>query len=119
MSKFLGDLFEERVVNYLLKKGFKVLSRNYRSRFGEIDIIAQKSSKLAVIEVKGGKSWKNLPYRVDCNKLKRVFLTFQRWLGENSNYERFEVVFLTALVFEGKISFKRVYLEDCSEYWEI
>jgi len=113
MSKFLGDLYEERVVQYLYQKGFKIIERNFHSKFGEIDIIATKKGKLLIIEVKGGKNFENLSYRVDCQKLKRIFLTFKRWIGLNPDYGDYEQVFLTALVGSKRISFRRIYLEDC------
>jgi len=113
MSKFLGDLYEERVVQHLHQKGFKIIERNFNSKFGEIDIIATKKGKLLIIEVKGGKNFENLPYRVDCQKLKRILLTFQRWIELNPSYESWEQIFLTALVVRKRISFRRIYLEDC------
>ncbi len=57
VKKQLGDYGEEIAVNYLQKQGYEILKRNFRSRFGEIDIIAKKSSQyflqtLCFIEVK-------------------------------------------------------------------
>lgn len=44
---------EEEAVNFLIKKGFKILCRNYRvSRMGEIDIIARDGETICFIEVK-------------------------------------------------------------------
>jgi putative endonuclease len=36
----------------LRKKGYKVLARNYHSRFGEIDIVAKKEKSIIFVEVK-------------------------------------------------------------------
>ncbi len=113
MSKSLGNLYEDRVSKYLTKKGFDIVARNYHSRFGEIDIIASKGNKLVVIEVKGGKDIKKLSQRVDCKKLKRIVLTFQDWLDKNCLYADFEQIFIAALVEGEKITFRRIYLEDC------
>lgn len=38
--------------NYLLKKGYEILKRNYRFKKSELDIIAKKDGKLIVVEVK-------------------------------------------------------------------
>ena len=47
-----GKLGEDLARQYLIKKGYKILTSNFRSRFGEIDIIATKNSTLVFIEVK-------------------------------------------------------------------
>ena len=49
---------EEIAIQYLLQQGYQVLERNYRCRFGEIDLIAQDGSTLAFIEVKTRRSQK-------------------------------------------------------------
>ena len=51
-TKEIGDIGEEYAVNYLKKHRYKILSRNYRKRFGEIDIIAEKKGTVAFVEVK-------------------------------------------------------------------
>lgn len=48
----LGKKGEELAVSYLKSKGFKILEKNLRSRFGEIDIIAKDHGTLVFIEVK-------------------------------------------------------------------
>lgn len=47
---------ENLVVQYLKRQDFTILARNYRKRYGEIDIIAQKNDLLAFIEVKWRKN---------------------------------------------------------------
>jgi len=38
--------------NFLLKKGYKIITTNFRLRFGEIDLIVTKGKKLIFVEVK-------------------------------------------------------------------
>lgn len=38
--------------DYLLKKGYKIIDRNFRKGYGEIDIIAIKNNILVFVEVK-------------------------------------------------------------------
>ena len=45
-TKELGNLGERIACEYLVKKGFVILGKNYRINFGEIDIIARKKWKL-------------------------------------------------------------------------
>jgi putative endonuclease len=51
----IGKIGEQITKTFLMKHGFSVLETNYRTRFGEIDIIAKKDSKLRFIEVKSVK----------------------------------------------------------------
>lgn len=48
----LGSFGENAVANVYEQRGAKVLARNYKTRFGEIDLIIKKSSSLAAVEVK-------------------------------------------------------------------
>lgn len=52
-----GRQFESLAENYLIKKGFKILKKNFYSRYGEIDIIAfDREGNLIFVEVKGRNS---------------------------------------------------------------
>ena len=51
-KKELGAKGEEEAVNYLKSRGYRIVERNYRIRFGEIDIIAEQGDDLVFIEVK-------------------------------------------------------------------
>jgi putative endonuclease len=48
----LGKKGEQLAINFLIKNNYKILEKNYRYLKAEVDIIAQKESVLAVIEVK-------------------------------------------------------------------
>lgn len=55
MSKqnlYLGRSGEELAARFLKKNGYKIILRNYKNRFGEIDIIARDKDALCFIEVK-------------------------------------------------------------------
>ena len=47
-----GRLGEEYAARLLEREGYRILSRNFRTRYGEIDLIAQKGEILAFVEVK-------------------------------------------------------------------
>jgi putative endonuclease len=51
-KKVLGRKGERLVESYLKKQGCKILKRNYRTPFGEADIIAQDGEEIAFVEVK-------------------------------------------------------------------
>lgn len=48
----LGKKGEQVAVNYLVENNYQILERNYRFDKAEIDIIAQKETILAIVEVK-------------------------------------------------------------------
>lgn len=48
----LGKKGEDLAVEFLLKKGYEIVSRNFKYQKAEIDIIARKVNVLAIIEVK-------------------------------------------------------------------
>lgn len=51
-KKVLGKKGEKLVAEYLKKQGCKILEKNYRTPFGEADIIALDGEEIAFIEVK-------------------------------------------------------------------
>ncbi len=48
----LGKKGEKLAVDFLLKKGYNILEKNYRYQKSEVDIIAQKDNTIVVVEVK-------------------------------------------------------------------
>ncbi|HOX96692.1 MAG TPA: YraN family protein [Candidatus Woesebacteria bacterium] len=51
-NKITGNIGEELATEYLEKKGYKIKERNFRTRFGEIDIICWDGKILVFVEVK-------------------------------------------------------------------
>lgn len=51
-NKILGRKGEDIVVKYLKEQGYKILERNFRTPFGEADIIALKEDTYCFVEVK-------------------------------------------------------------------
>ena len=54
----IGSVYELKASDYLTKKGYQIIERNYRCRIGEIDIIAIERDCLCFIEVKYRKNEK-------------------------------------------------------------
>lgn len=48
----LGKLGEERAVRELERRGYAILARRYRTRYGEIDIVADDAGTIVFVEVK-------------------------------------------------------------------
>lgn len=73
-TREIGALGEDIAERYLKKRGYKILSRNYSCRGGEIDIICFRFGKLVFVEVKARSN--DLFGRpldaVDAEKIKRI-----------------------------------------------
>jgi putative endonuclease len=52
MNNASGKLGEDYAVELLIEKGYRILKRNYHSRFGEVDIIAENKAYIVFAEVK-------------------------------------------------------------------
>jgi len=51
-----GEAAEDLVADFLERQGLKIVERNYRCRFGEIDLVARSSELLVFVEVRARKS---------------------------------------------------------------
>lgn len=54
-----GSAYEKKAGNFLERQGFQILVYNFRSRFGEIDIVAKDGRTTVFVEVKYRKDMKN------------------------------------------------------------
>jgi putative endonuclease len=107
-----GKLYEDKACQHLTLQGFKILLRNWRSPFGEIDIVAVKEKTLWVVEVKGSK--KGIPsQRVDCSKVRKIYLTYLSLLEIYPSLEGWETRFLTLSVEGDRVEETPIVLEDC------
>lgn len=48
----LGKQGEEAAARFLLERGYEILARNYRCRWGELDLVAVKDGVIAFVEVR-------------------------------------------------------------------
>lgn len=48
----IGQLGEDKATEFLVQRGFKILDRNYRKKWGEIDIVVKKDKLVRFVEVK-------------------------------------------------------------------
>ena len=48
-TREIGNKYEDKSVEFLIKNSYKILERNYQNKFGEIDIIAQKDDEIVSI----------------------------------------------------------------------
>lgn len=125
-KQVIGSLGEDIACKFLVNKGFEVIVRNYRKKFGEIDIVVRKEGRIHFVEVKtvSRENVKDIKdetedsFRPEDNvhpwKLKRLSRAIQVYLSENKMGEESEWQFDVITVFldvENKLAKVKV-LED-------
>lgn len=90
MNLKIGKIAEERVEMYLKKHGYKILNRNFHSKFGEIDIIAEKESTISFIEVKYSKNYDPI-YRITPKKLEKIIKTINYFFMLNDEDKDYQI----------------------------
>ena len=113
-KQFIGKSGEKIAANYLLKKGYKILFRNYHSQFGEIDIIALDKDTLAFIEVKTRSSnFESGFSSVSFSKQQKLTKTALDFISKNYEYEdfltRFDVI---VVLFDQREEYRLKHLVD-------
>lgn len=81
----IGKLGEDAVAAHYLENGFVLLARNWRTRLGELDIIAARQRLLVICEVKcrTGSGYGTPAEAVTKTKQDRIRRLAQVWLAGN------------------------------------
>lgn len=66
-SALTGNLGEKLAVRFLKESGFGIIETNYRKKWGEIDIVAEKDNVIHFVEVKATVSRETSGYRPEEN----------------------------------------------------
>ena len=95
-----GPDAEERVARELERRGFRILARNFRSRFGEIDLIAQRGHDLHFVEVRARATARFLhpAVSVDARKQGRIRRTAEVFLARRGAPRPAQVFFDVAAI---------------------
>ena len=96
-QQIFGKKSETEAVKHLKKLGYKIIEKNYKTKIGEIDIIARDKDTLVFIEVKARNSAKfgNANQAVTSKKQKKISMVALQYLKsiKKSNAKaRFDVV---------------------------
>jgi putative endonuclease len=93
----LGKMGEDLAAGELARRGYVILERQYRTRYGEIDIIARDGETLVFVEVKArqGEEFGGGGAAVTISKQQRIVRMAIDYLARNKQYDcpcRFDVV---------------------------
>lgn len=99
-----GEFTESLACQFLEKKGFKLLERNFHCRFGEIDLIMQHNDSIVFVEVRYRRSnnFGSGAESVTANKQTKLIKTASAYLQQHAKLSkypaRFDVVSITGSV---------------------
>ena len=105
-TKITGFEGEKRAASYLISKGFLVIERNWRTKSGEIDIIAYKNDTLVFVEVKTlpNGTMDMIQRELNSQKRQRIIKTSKRFLLNHRQYSnsyiRYDVIVIDMPGFE-------------------
>lgn len=85
-----GRKWEKYAAEHLRSLGYKIITQNFYSRYGEIDIIAEEGTELVFVEVKARSSQKfGAPQEaVTPYKIKSIQKTLEYFILKNPKYEK-------------------------------
>jgi putative endonuclease len=95
-----GARGEDQAVQLLESEGLSVIARNFRTRVGEVDIVALEGDSVVFVEVKAWSKYgiEDLEYAIGPRKIARIVETAKIFLSLHREYNcmavRFDVVFI-------------------------
>jgi len=111
MRKELGKRGEKIASRHLKKRGYKILQRNYYTRYGELDIICQKNTCLVFVEVK---TRSNLNYgypeeAITRTKQEHIRKAALRYLNDHKiSYQEIRFDVISILIKDGQIQINHI-----------
>jgi putative endonuclease len=93
-----GVSAESRAAAFLMAKGYRILEKRFRTRHGEIDIVARRRNLVAFIEVKARASLDEAAYAVTARQQLRIVAAAQAWLMAHPEHADFDLRFDAVLI---------------------
>ncbi|MDP0488947.1 MAG: YraN family protein [Fusobacterium sp. JB019] len=107
-----GYYFEKIASEIITSKGYKIIDKNYYTRYGEIDLIAKNKNLIIFVEVKQ-RSSNNFGFgenSIDYKKRRRIFLSAKQFLYKNNLFD-FSIRF-DAIIFYKKNNYSYKWLKN-------
>jgi len=78
---------------YFAAKGYQIIERRYKTRYGEIDILVRKGNMLVAVEVKSRQSIEDALYALKPKARERIQNSLLHFIAENPSYNDFDLRF--------------------------
>lgn len=115
----IGRLGEELACRFLEGKGFSICDRNYRKKWGELDIVADDAGLIRFIEVKSVSSWEENSTdihrpedNIDPRKVERLKRVIQSYLLSHKKIGKWQFDFVTVKIDEEGKKAKIAFVEN-------
>lgn len=117
----LGKQGEAFVADYLILKGFSIIAQNYRTSFGEIDLIVHKNNVLAFVEVKlRTQQYIYMSEMIPVSKQRKITKTAAHFLSTTSFDNciiRFDAVLLETTQTGFRVDYYEHAFTACGDSW--
>lgn len=103
-SSALGKKGEEMAASLLASKGFEVVCKNYKTKYGEIDIICKKGANLLFVEVKrrSGDNFGTPLESLPAKRVRRMADAATAFLSENPEFQESQIQLALIGISNGK-----------------
>lgn len=115
MADNLGSQAEQYALAFLQQQGLKLIEKNFRGRFGEIDLIMRHHDVLVFVEVRLRKpnAFGGAEASITSSKQKKLILTASQYMQRHGEQPcRFDTVLLSALQADSIIWYQQAFQLD-------
>ncbi len=111
-KRLFGDRAEALAEAFFHTRSYRVLARNFLTRYGELDLVIERERRIHVIEVKARASKVQSPYETITQK-KRLHLSraFELWLQRHPGYQDYAYQFDAFFLWREGNAWKTEWLE--------
>ena len=93
-----GHRAETLAVLLLRIKGYRIVERRFRTRVGEIDLIARRGWRLAFVEVKARRTPGEAAWAISSRQQARIIRAAEHWLAIQGGTQDFDMSFDVVLI---------------------
>jgi len=99
----LGRFAELIAAAVLCLKGYRILARRYRSKAGEVDLIAVRGRRLAFVEVKRRPTMEAAEAAKTFRQARRIARAAEQWVWRHPAYRDYEIGLDALLLVPGRL----------------
>jgi putative endonuclease len=79
----VGVTAESRAAAYLVGRGYAIAARRFKSKVGEVEIVARRDAELVFVEVKARRRLDDAAWSITPRQQKRIVAAAEAWLADH------------------------------------